>query len=555
MKDKLEKIVAAAAEKALAAGELVSGDFGSIVIEEPNAPDHGDYATNFALAGAKVQKMPPRKIAEALVAHMEDPEGIIRETQIAGPGFINFFILPTSWIPVLKKVHDRKGSYGAVNIGAGRRVQVEFVSANPTGPLHVGHGRGAVVGDALASILNFCGYVTDREYYINDAGRQIQTLGKSVYLRLLEITGHDVCFPVDAYQGEYICDIARSFSDEKKTSLLAMGEDEAVKACARAAAGSILEGIREDLAALGVGFDTWYSEQLLYNSGKVEKTIRLLKERSLAFDADGATWFHSSRFGDEKDRVIVRANGQTTYFASDIAYHMDKFERGYERVIDVWGADHHGYVARMNGAIRAMGYAQTQFVAVLAHLVNLKRKGEPVSMSTRTGQFVTLREVINEVGKDAVRFIFLTRHHESPLDFDLEVAKQKTPDNPVYYVQYVYARISSIRKKAAREHGINGSAPDDDTLSRLTAPEETGLMKQMAKYPDVIAAAAEAMEPHRVAYYLMDLAAAFHAYYNMHRVIGEDEALSRARLYLVSGIRTIIGNGLGLLGVAAPESM
>ncbi len=555
MKETLIHIVRQAALAAYAAGDLNSEAFGDIAIDEPKIAAHGDFATNVALSGASVQKMPPRKIAEAIIRHIDDPENIIRKTEIAGPGFINFFISPGAWLPVLKAVHEKGPLFGAVNLGMGRRVQVEFVSANPTGPLHVGHGRGAVVGDALASILNFCGFITDREYYINDAGRQIRTLGLSVYLRMLELSGRPAVFPDDAYQGEYIYDIARSLLNENPSALLSMDEEEAVATCARYAARQILEEIRSDLERLGIGFDTWFSEQDLYDSGKVDASIRRLLEKDLAYVSEGATWFKSSLFGDEKDRVIVRGNGLTTYFASDIAYHMDKYNRGYDRVIDVWGADHHGYVPRLTAAVKAMGFQAEQFRVVLAHLVNLVRQGEPVSMSTRAGQFVTLKEVIDEVGVDAARFIFLTRHHESPLDFDLELAKQKTNDNPVYYVQYVYARISSIIKKAAAEHGISTHDIDDDALERLIEPEEIQLMKHFSKYPDAVAGAAEMMEPHRVAYYLMGLAAAFHAYYNKHRVLSDDAALSRGRLSLVRAVRTVIGNGLTLLGVSTPEAM
>mgnify|MGYP001024817498 CR=1 FL=1 len=555
MRDKLEKIVLQAAKNAYATGELTSDAFGDVVIEEPKVSSHGDFATNFALSGASTQKMPPRKIAEAIIRHLEDPEKIIRETQIAAPGFINFFISPQAWLPFLREVHEKEALFGAVNIGMGRRIQVEFVSANPTGPLHVGHGRGAVVGDTLASILNFCGFIADREYYINDAGRQIRTLGSSVYFRCRELAGNKIDFPDDAYQGEYIYEIATDLMNEKKEALFSMEREKAIDLCARYAADKILENIRTDLENLGIGFDTWFSEQSLYASGKVEEAIRIAKEKNLAYESEGAVWFKSSLFGDEKDRVIVRGNGMTTYFASDIAYHMDKYGRGYDRVIDVWGADHHGYVARLTAAITAMGYKPEQFRVVLAHLVNLVREGIPVSMSTRAGQFVTLREVVDEVGADAARFIFLTRHHESPLDFDLELAKQKTNDNPVYYVQYVYARISSIMKKAAAEYDIRISDAGKGPLDRLTEPEEIQLMKHVARYPEVIAGAAKMMEPHRVAYYLMELAAAFHAYYNKHRVLSEDTEVSINRLYLVTAVRTVIGNGLTLLGVSTPETM
>lgn len=555
MKDKVRQLVRDAAQNAYNAGKLNSDQFPEIAIEEPRADAHGDLATNFAMAGASAQKMAPRQIAEVIVDHIDDPDGVISATEIAGPGFINFFISPSAWHPVLTDIHEKDRYYGAADLGRGRKVQVEFVSANPTGPLHVGHGRGAVVGDTIASILSFCGFFTDREYYINDAGRQIRTLGQSVFLRCRELSGETVDFPEDAYQGQYIYDIARSVLAEKGEWLFALTEDEAIHHCAGDAAEKILAGIRADLETLGISFDTWYSEQSLYDSGKVETVIGWLKEQKLIYKAEGALWFKASGYGDEKDRVVVRQNGQTTYFASDIAYHKDKFERGYDRVIDVWGADHHGYVPRLTAAISAFSLESDQFRVILTQLVNLLRKGTPVSMSTRAGKFVTLRGVIDEVGSDAARFIFLTRHHESPLDFDLELAKEKSNDNPVYYVQYVYARISSIMKKAMDERGIDPTGADAEAVARLTEPEEINLIKHLARYPETIVNSAKLMEPHRIAYYLMDLAAAFHAYYNKHRVLTDDAVLSSGRLYLVVAVRKVIRNGLTLLGVSHPETM
>lgn len=555
MKDRIKELVRESARKAYDKGELTSDQFPPVVVDEPKNGAHGDLFTNFAMVSASAQKMPPRKIAEAIIGNLADPEGIIARTEIAGPGFINFFITPSAWHPVLTQIHEKDGYFGAVNLGRGRKVMVEFVSANPTGPLHVGHGRGAVVGDTIASILSFCGYFTDREYYINDAGRQIHTLGRSVYLRLKEISGHTVDFPEDAYQGDYICDIARAVLKEKGNWVLSLSEEEAVHHCSVYAGAVILEGIKTDLLDLGVVFGNWFSEQGLYDSGKVDAAIRELKEKALIYEFEGALWFKATAFGDEKDRVVVRQNGQTTYFASDIAYHRDKYERGYDRAIDVWGADHHGYAPRLGAAVSAFGHGEEQFRVVLVQLVNLLRQGAPVSMSTRSGQFVTLSEVVNEVGRDAARFIFLTRHHESPLDFDLEVAKQKSNDNPVYYVQYVHARISSIMKKAQEEWGIASLDADSAAVSLLIQPEEIALMKHLARYPETIAAAAQLMEPHRIAYYLMELAAAFHAYYNRHRVLTDDPVLTAGRLYLVVAVRKIIRNGLNLLGVSAPESM
>ena len=555
MKTKLKQIIRQAAEAAYAAGALNSGDFAPVEVETPKHGAHGDLATNFAMLNASAQKMAPRKIAEAVLHHLADPEGIIAQTEIAGPGFINFFISQTAWHPFLEEIHEKDTAYGASGIGAGQKVQVEFVSANPTGPLHVGHGRGAVVGDTVAALLDFCGYVVSREYYINDSGKQIQTLGRSVYLRCLEASGRAIDFPEDCYQGDYIKEIADAVSAENGEWIRSEEPEAAIAYLARHAGTKILEGIREDLTVLGVGFDNWFSEQSLYDSNKVENGILELQAQGLVYEKDGALWFRTEAHGDEKDRVVVRNNGQTTYFASDIAYHRDKFDRGFDQIIDVWGADHHGYIARIKAAIKAAGKDERQFHVILTQLVNLLRGGEPVTMSTRAGRFVTLREVIDEVGRDAVRFIFLTRHYDSQLDFDLEVAKQQTNDNPVYYVQYVHARISSIFKKAETEKGIQPAAGRPDSVDRLTEPEEIALIKHMSRYPEVIDTAAQWMEPHRIAFYLMDLAAAFHAYYNKHRVLTDDPALANARLYLVGAVRRIIRNGLLLLGVSAPETM
>jgi arginyl-tRNA synthetase len=555
IKQRVKQILLDAARQSHESGNLPSDDFPEIILEEPKIGAHGDLATNFAMAGASVQKMAPRKIAETIINHLSDPDRLIEKTEIAGPGFINFFIRPSAWLPVLDEINLRDLSFGASNLGKGKKVQVEFVSANPTGPLHIGHGRGAVVGDTIASLLSFCGYEVEREYYINDAGRQIQTLGRSVYLRCCQLAGKDVEFPEDAYQGDYIRDMAKNVLDEKGTQLFEANEDQAIEMLSKKAAEEILAGIRNDLNDLGISFNTWYSEQSLYDRGRVDAAINYLKQEKLVYEKDGALWFAATQFGDEKDRVVVRQNGQTTYFASDIAYHMDKFKRGYELVVDVWGADHHGYVPRLSAAISAMGRDKSQFRVILTQLVNLLRKGKPVSMSTRAGQFVTLSDVVSEVGKDAARFIFLTRHHESPLDFDLEVARAKTNDNPVYYVQYVHARISSICKKAAEEKNIKPPAAVSAPCSLLTEPEEIALMKQMTRYPETIANAAALMEPHRIAYYLMDLAALFHAYYNKHRVLTEEQDLTSARLCLVAAVQKVIKNGLNILGVSAPETM
>ena len=543
-----------AARRAHENGELPSGSFPDIEIEVPKIESHGDFSSNLAMIMAREQKMAPRRIAETVLHHINDTEGILDKTEIAGPGFINFFISASAWLPFLRRVHDAGPSYGASKMGRGRKVQLEFVSANPTGPLHVGHGRGAAVGDAVASILTFSGFDVQREYYINDSGRQIQTLGRSVFLRYRELFGEKITFPEDCYQGDYIRDLAETIRSDRGDDLLRKKEDEAIMVCARSAADAILTGIRDDLESFGVKYDKWFSEQSLYDNGLVERVIKDFQQQGIIYKKDDALWFRTTDDGDEKDRVVVRSNGRTTYFASDIAYHQEKYSRGFDKVVDVWGADHHGYIPRMRASIEASGKKRDQFDVILVQLVNLLRAGEPVAMSTRAGEFVTLKDVIEEVGKDASRFIFLTRHYESPLDFDLELAKKKSNDNPVYYVQYVHARISSIIRKG-RERGIEQTNGNPEILALIRAPEEIRLIKAMARYPETVAFSAKLMEPHRITYYLMNLASVFHAYYNKHRVLADDPDLAMGRLYLVGAVQKVIRNGLGLLGVSAPDKM
>ncbi len=552
MKKYIQHLIADAAEKAYAKGSLPSKDFPDIEIEEPKFDNLGDFATNFAMMSARTQKMAPHRITQALLEFLQDP--VIERVEVAGPGFINFFLRPSAWPPVVQRVLEQDQTYGASDIGKGRKIQVEFVSANPTGPLHVGHGRGAAVGDSVARILSFCGYAVQREYYINDSGRQIQTLGRSVCLRCKQLLGHSLEYPQDCYQGDYIRDLAAEVLDAKGTDFIMGDESRAIAYCARYAAEVITDGIRRDLDEFGVHFDMWFSEQSLFDNGEVERLLEELKEKGVVYPHEGAFWYKTSDYGDEKDRVVVRQNGLTTYFASDIAYHQNKYARGFERVIDVWGADHHGYIPRMAAAIEAAGQRRDQFHVILVHLVNLLRGGQPVAMSTRAGEFITLKEVLDEVGRDAARFIFLTRDYESPLDFDLEVAKQKTNDNPVFYVQYVHARIASIMRKAA-EQGISRLEWQDRAGNRLIEPEEIQLIKALARYPEVIQTSSETLAPHRITYFLMNLAALFHAYYNKHRVLTDDAELSAGRLCLVSAVQKVIRNGLALLGVSAPEQM
>lgn len=554
MKQKIKNLIIDAITCAYEKGDFSEKSVPEIEVEVPKITSHGDFSTNIAMVTASIQKMPPRKIAETILKYIKDPDRILAKTQIAGPGFINFFIHTLSWHSVLRKIHQEDVVYGASNIGNGKKIQVEFVSSNPTGPLHVGHGRGAAVGDSVANILRFCGYDVQKEYYINDSGRQIDTLGKSVYLRYRELMGENIQLPDECYQGDYIRNYAKEIIELKGKALLDQDEEQSIFFCACFAAERIIKDIRKDLMDFGIEFDNWFSEQSLYDTGKVNAVIEDFKEKNIIYEKDGALWFKTTNFGDEKDRVVVRKNGQTTYFASDIAYHMDKFERGFHRVIDVWGADHHGYIPRVTGAIEASGLSRDRFNVILVQLVNLLREQVPVAMSTRAGEFVTLNEVVQEVGRDAARFIFLTRHHESPLDFDLELAKKKTNDNPVFYVQYVHARISSISRKS-RERGLYELEWNETAVLMLQEPEEINLIKAMIRYPEVVEDSAKYMEPHRITFYLMDLASSFHAYYNKHRVLSDDPLLSKGRLYLVLAVQKVIRNGLSLLGVSAPDRM
>ena len=558
MKQEIKELIYTALKQAYQKGDLPSSEFPKVEIQEPKALMHGDFSTNIAMIMASSQKMAPKKIAESILKHMDDSGSIILKLEIAGPGFINFYLRQSAWYPVLRRVYEAGERYGASSMGNNEKIQVEFVSSNPTGPLHVGHGRGAAVGDSVGNILSFCGYDVQKEYYINDSGRQINTLGRSVYYRYRELFGEKIEFPATCYQGDYIRDIAIKIKDTDGKKIIDPGDkkdvEKAVSYCARLAAKEILEGIRQDLDSFGVKFNKWFSEQSLYDSGMVDSVINDFKKKKMIYEEDGALWFKTSDFGDEKDRVVVKKNGEKTYFASDIAYHQEKYKRGFDLVIDVWGADHHGYIPRMSASVQASGRDKNQFHVILVQLVNLLRGGEPVAMSTRAGEFVTLKDVINEVGGDAARFIFLTRHYDSPLDFDLELAKKKTSDNPVYYVQYVHARISSIIRKAA-EREIIDIVTNDEAIAKLIQPEEVELMKALARYPETIENSAKLMEPHRITFFLMNLASLFHAYYNKHRVLTDDPVLSRGRLYLITAVQKVIRNGLTLLGVSAPERM
>ncbi len=555
MKHRLKGLIQHALDQAGREGVVAAPPaWPDIDIDIPKIEAHGDFASNIAMVLAKPLKMAPRAVARLILDRLGTDDGLLASAEVAGPGFLNFRISARAWIEALRDIHRNGEHYGKSDIGKGRRIQVEFVSSNPTGPLHIGHGRGAAVGDSIANILAASGYDVQKEYYINDSGRQIQTLGKSVFLRYRQLTGDPVPFPEDCYQGAYIRDIASNILEERGDSLLEQTDEAAVSFCARYAAALILEDMRQDLERFGVRYDCWFSEQSLYDEGKVDAIIDHFRQSGIIYEHEGALWFRTSAYGDEKDRVVVRNNGQTTYFASDIAYHIDKFERGFETVIDVWGADHHGYIPRIAAAIQASGRDSSRFNVILVQLVNLLRGGRPVAMSTRAGEFVTLKEVMEEVGTDAARFLFLMRNSNSPLDFDLEVAKQQSNENPVYYVQYVHARICSMIRKAA-EAGIDRIEWNEGIYTVLDTAEDIQLIRSLVRYPEVIEMTARHLEPHRLAHYLMDLAGQFHAYYNKRRVITDDIEESRMRLYLMAAVRLVIRNGLGLLGVGAPETM
>ena len=547
-------MILGAAYSAMEAGDLPKADLPDPVIERPKQAEHGDLAANLAMQMAKPCRMAPRQIAEAIKKHLDHPS--LASVDIAGPGFMNFTFKPEAWMAVLADIMAKGADYGRSNQGAGKKTMVEFVSANPTGPLHVGHGRGAVLGDVLARLLAFTGYDVATEYYLNDAGNQMNTLGRSLIIRARQAKGSGEPFPEKHYQGDYMKDLAAEYlqTPEGAAASLDVDDADAVSAAAAWCGGRILDGIKDDLKAFGVELETYYSEKSLVQAGAVQKGFDRLSEKGYLNEKDGALWFASSEFGDEKDRVVKRSNGETTYFASDIAYHHDKFGRGFDWLIDIWGADHHGYVPRMKAAVQAMGYERDALSLILVQLVNLLRAGEPVAMTTRGGQFVTLREVVDEVGKDAARFVFLTRRSEAQLDFDLEVAKQKSMDNPVYYVQYAHTRVKSILRKAADE-GIVLPDPAKIDLAKLELPEEVGLARLLDQYPEIVAGASEALEPHRITYYLRDLAGAFHSYYNAQRVLVDDQAVADARLVLVQAVGLVLAGGLGLLGVDAPETM
>ena len=539
--------------------EAVIDLFGNVLpdsyeIEKPKKEIHGDYATNIALILKNKLKKNPLEIAEKISQKLSSKKEIFSKIEVAKPGFINFWISLEYYKKNLNKILELGKNYGRTELGKGKRVLIEFVSANPTGPLHIGHGRGAAYGDSLARILDFAGYRVIKEYYINDRGTQMEILGKSVYLRAKELSGENIEFPEDYYKGDYIYDIAKEVL-KVYPDLLKMSQEKAISICRDFAFNMILKEIKEDLERFRVIYDSWYSEKSLYEKGKIDKVLSILKKRGLIYEKEGALWFKATAFGDEKDRVIIRSNGEYTYFASDIAYHYEKFnERKFDLCINIWGIDHHGYVPRIKGVLKGLGIDPERLKIILIQMVNLIEKGKLKSMSTRKGEFVTLKELMDDVGVDAIRFIFLSRSLEAGLDFDVELAKKQSQENPVYYVQYAHARICSVFKKA-KEKGIEKIENTKINWALLSGKEEIELMKLLEEFPSVVEASALYFAPYKITYYLLDLAKNFHEFYTNYRILGEDENLTHTRLALCLACKNVFKNGLELLGVSAPEKM
>ena len=585
LREQVREWVSQAVSQAMAEGALALDELPNIVIDRARDPSHGDFACPVALGLAKILRAKPRDIATTITGFLQD-NPLLERTEIAGPGFINLYLSPAAHHALVDTVRVQRDGFGRSQLGQGKRVQVEFVSSNPTGPLHVGHGRGAAYGAAVADILAAVGYDVEREYYVNDAGRQMNILTVSVWLRYLELCGETIPFPANGYQGDYIFDIAADIHREQgdvyqhtaSAVLAGLPADEAnggdkeiyidaLSERAKSLLGvdafraifdvtlDVIRGdIEKDLAGFGVVFQNWFSELSLVEGGAVEAAIECLREAGHLYEDGGALWFRSTDFGDEKDRVVVRDNGVGTYFASDIAYHLNKLERGFDRCINVWGADHHGYIPRVKGALAAAGEDSERLEVLIVQFANLFRGKEKVSMSTRSGEFVTLRELREEVGKDAARFFYSMRKNDQHLDFDLELAKSESKDNPVYYVQYAHARVCSMFARA-QERGLSGPQANGTDLTPLVESDERDLMLMLSRYPEVVESAAQDAAPHLIAHYVRDLAGALHQYYDKHKILVDDEALRGARMALTDAVRIVLANGLGLLGVSAPEQM
>jgi len=560
-------------------GQLKAAIWPHLSLDAPKRPEWGDLASTVAMSLAGPEQRAPYDIAQIIVENLPEREQLFDRVEIVRPGFLNLTIKPVVWQEVLREIEGQGSAYGQADLGKGQRVLVEYVSANPTGPMHVGHGRGAAVGQALARLLRAVGYDVISEYYINDAGRQVKLLGASVYARYQELTGRPTEVPTDGYHGAYVKTLAERAKQHFGARLGDLSPTEAEARCREFAYQEMLGVIRQDLATFGIEFDSWFSESSLLASQAVERVFAELKAKGLLFEEEGAQWFRSSAFGDEKDRVVRKQDGEYTYLASDIAYHRDKLQRGYDLLIDVWGADHHGYIPRMQAIVQAFGYPKDRLRVVLVQMVNLLRGGKKVEMSKRAGEFITLREVIDEVGADAAKFFFLMRDSNTHLDFDLELAKQRSADNPVYYVQYAHARIASLWR-VATSRGVGCPRPSETDLALLTDPDELGLIRKLSAYPSVLQGAALDFEPHRLTYYLQQVAAGLHMFYNKHRILppaADNDVMSTtpkgllstetrqkeeltpqrtaARLALMRGVEQVLKNGLGMLGVSAPAQM
>ncbi|HEV2281698.1 MAG TPA: arginine--tRNA ligase [bacterium] len=552
----LRQLVADAIGRAAAAGAIPAppDPLPAFEVEPPRDPRHGDYAANAALVLARTLGRPPREIAAAIRSQLAVPSGELRAVEIAGPGFLNLHLAPAFMHRWLRRVHAEDRRFGRSDTGRGRRVLVEYVSANPTGPLHVGTGRNGAVGETIARLLDALGYEVGREYYVNDYGSQVDTLARSVEARYLELLDRPAEFPEDGYRGDYVRDIAGHIARESGRRLLDVPAEERLRQIRDTALRLMLDQIRATLEAFGITFDRWFSERSLHESGAVERCLEALRRRDVVYEQDGALWFRSTQFGDDKDRVVVRRDGRPTYFASDIPYHVDKYARGFEHLIDVWGVDHIGDTARVRGGLQALGYDPDSAEVILYQHVRLRNEGEAVRMSKRSGEFVTLGELIEAVGRDAARFFFIMTSPSVPMDFDFALATRQSAENPVYYVQYAHARISSILREAERQGVPLPDAGHTDLLP-LRTPEEWSLAKRIVAMPDVVFAAGTRREPQRLCAYARELAEAFHVFYGQCRVLTDDAALTAARLVLVDAARRVLRNTLDLAGVTAVERM
>jgi arginyl-tRNA synthetase len=522
------------------------------VLERPRDAGHGDLATNLAMVLARRERANPRKTAERVLQELKLPPDLVSKTEIAGPGFINFWLSASQLATTHRQIVAAGSTYGRATWGAGLKVNVEFVSANPTGPLHVGHGRGAALGDAIAALLEWTGHAVTREFYVNDAGVQIDKLAQSLWARIRQMAGYNAEIPEGGYHGDYLRDAARQVLAREGRAFAELPEEEAVRRSRALAVRMQREEQDRDLEDFGVKFDVVTSEQTAYDSGSVQRALALLASRGLTYESEGALWLRTTSFGDDKDRVLRKSDGTLTYLTPDIAYHVDKHDRGFDRVIDVWGADHHGYIPRMQAALAALGYPPEFFDVELVQLVRVVRGQEEVKMSKRSGEFVTLRDLYEEVGVDAARYFFLARKGASPMDFDIELAKKQTDENPIFYVQMAHARLSGIFRTAQR---APDSVQGDLDLAALPAPEDTELLKELTRFPEMVDKAAREREPHRITVYLHELAGIVHGWYHRTRTVGEAPTTEHARLLLARAARIVLANGLTVLGISAPDRM